>query len=95
MYICNKCGATVSELPTRREPRGEFWGAPCYETYADAECSCGGYFVPLEYCTNCNSECVEDETECGLCPNCQEEAIERFYKTFSKNEQEYILWALS
>lgn len=32
MYKCLECGFEFEEPTTWRESRGEFWGAPCYES---------------------------------------------------------------
>lgn len=45
MYKCFDCGYEFDEPITWQESRGEFWGAPCYETV------CG--------CPNCKGEYEE------------------------------------
>lgn len=45
-YVCFDCGFVFGHLASWQEYRGEFWGAPCFET------CCG--------CPKCHSEDVEE-----------------------------------
>ena len=42
MFKCNDCGKVFHEPKAVQESRGEFWGAPCWET--------------MYYCPHCESE---------------------------------------
>ena len=45
VYKCD-CGCYFEQPVCVRESRGEFWGAPAYET--------------MEYCPACGEECFEE-----------------------------------
>jgi hypothetical protein len=51
MVKCYDCGRVFeeSELKAVNESRGEFWGAPCYET--------------MYYCPFCGGDSIEDYKE--------------------------------
>lgn len=52
MYICNKCGDLIEELPTTTETE-ECWGrvVTWQEPYND--CDCGGKYVDAVKCVHC------------------------------------------
>ena len=75
MFICFDCGAVFDEPATYRDSRGEFWGAPVWETcgmcpvcgsteYDTAECCerCGEYVPETHYFGNIKvcDICLED-----------------------------------
>lgn len=46
MCKCENCGATFTEGKIINEYRGEYWGAPAYES--------------IEVCPICGDDCIED-----------------------------------
>lgn len=93
MYICDKCGKTVEELPTYTERTGTYGEEPYIETFGDAECACGGEYVEAGICKRCGEYFPEDEGEHGFCPKCQAELIKRFdarTSVFSPEEKEFL-----
>ena len=74
MYICRECGNIFdeNEIAIWKEERGEYWGAPCYETVSGCPC-CKGDYVKTYRC-NCCREWIEggyikidDKRYCEYC----------------------------
>ena len=55
MFICLDCKHIFSEddIATWEESRGEYWGAPCYESVSGCPC-CKGDCVETYRCSYCN-----------------------------------------
>ena len=53
MYICNKCGDLIDELPTETEYE-ECWGRTVSWEEDDDSCSCGGTYVDAVKCVHCD-----------------------------------------
>lgn len=68
MYICNRCGYLVDEVPTERWRHTELDG-PFYEE-EDAPCACGGEFVEAYECACCGEYEAEDKLTNGWCRSC-------------------------
>ena len=90
IYRCCNCGCTFreDEIHYEDEPRGEFWGQPCYETMSYSPC-CESDFEEYEInglykCKDCGKVYdVDDltiEVEDGevhlSCPDCLGDVVE-------------------
>ena len=79
MFKCLECGHVFLEPKIWREERGEFWGAPCYESMAGCpRCNeafseayrckvCGDYFLEEEMHGEVCCECIRDNSDFDSC----------------------------
>lgn len=74
MYICERCGHLVSEVPTESWRHTELEGA-FYEC-DDMACDCGGDFVEACECECCGEYEAEEELLNGWCRCCVSELCE-------------------
>ena len=74
LYYCSNCRRIWREedLTDIEESRGEFWGRPCYETFAVCpECLeiPSEYVEPIRYCKDCDyftdDGCKVNPLPCG------------------------------
>lgn len=74
MYICDRCGTLVDELPTCKEyePYGDSY-VP--RTVSDDYCRCGGYFDEAARCLICGEYFSCDDLTNDVCQICSEEEI--------------------
>ncbi len=68
MYICNRCGHLVDEVPTEKWRHTELEGA--YYEEEEMPCSCGGEFVEAYECECCGEYEAENELNNGWCRSC-------------------------
>lgn len=74
-FICLECGHVFDEEDIVRwqESRGEYWGAPCYETVTGCP-ACRGDYVETYRCSCCDEWIADDyvkiETGERFCNNC-------------------------
>ena len=73
-YKCLECGHIFEdgEEAVWDDPRGEYWGQPCFETMSGCPL-CRGDYEETKQCTSCQGEFLEDELEDGLCEHCRGE----------------------
>ncbi len=90
MFICNRCGETLEELPLRKEYIGD---EGQYEVVRDPECKCGGMYEEAKTCKRCGDPYPESEEDHGMCGKCQRELMDMFrdlMAEFTPEERQYI-----
>ena len=74
MYICNRCGKLIDELPTSSQCHGYTGlGDELREEFAETECSCGGEFVEARQCKICGEYYSDEDYPYDVCECCAEE----------------------
>lgn len=71
MYRCCECGAVFAEPGFVYDFRGEFWGAPAYETTLACP-RCGGEFDEVQACQMCGQYTEIARIKGGICAHCLE-----------------------
>lgn len=94
MYICDKCGELVDEVPTHTEYE-ECWGHLEPFEYVD-DCNCGGTFVEVKYCVRCGRPMPEtQEHDKNLVDKFEKVATEEYrqqhFEAGCENAEEYEL----
>lgn len=87
-YICNSCNSVFSH-PVRKVDRGN--GEPYTEC---PFCGAEDYFDDVIRCEYCNKAISQSKAEHGLCAECRQETLKRFYGAFNEVEQSVIADAL-
>lgn len=64
MFICDKCGNELDELPTFQDPR-PYGNTTVYEEMTEDRCTCGGTYEEAETCRGCGEHFIELNS--GLC----------------------------
>ena len=95
MYMCERCGCLVEEIPTDFECRGYSSLGDRFEEEVDGRCECGGEFGEAIQCPICGEWGLENDY--GVCDECfkEHETVENAlglgeYNTESVEINEFI-----